>query len=444
MDSVKLLLLLAGHLVLTGLPIAAAMLYAARRGVRQVPVLLAIGLAASGAVGILGFWSYYGDQLMGESFSYFVLLGSILLAGWSLYGGHLDRALLGRLGTPLVLWVLGSAFLLFLGFVHGGTGSHWRRQPRASRTRCPATAKSRSSLPNGSSKTDTTACRRSFPGNGCSATGPLFRWATCYLSARSAGMQTGSATRSSGSCLQQLWIVGLWALLVAAKVRRVTRALAMLAVLVSGLAIVNGFFVWPKLLPAAMLLAAAALVLTPLWPRLRRNLWAAGLVAALCALAMLGHGSSVFGIIAIAAIAAYRGLPSWRWVGVGLVVGIALMAPGRRTRSTATLPATASPSGPSRMSSQLTAAAHLKRSSTPTAKPESAAPSTTRQRTSRRCSGGAPALDALDNAIAGQPHGSRPCVPGGQLLLPTAFDGLAASGAFRDGGGTAPRAAQLR
>jgi hypothetical protein len=99
----------------------------------------------------------------------------------------------------------------------------------------------------------------------------------------------------------------------------------MVAVLVGGLAIVNGFFVWPKLLPAAMLLAAAALVMTPLWADLRRSLWAAALVAALCALAMLGHGSSVFGIVPLALVAAYRGLPSWRWLGVAAAVGIVLM-----------------------------------------------------------------------------------------------------------------------
>ncbi len=128
-----------------------------------------------------------------------------------------------------------------------------------------------------------------------------------------------------GVVLQQLWIVGLWALLLAARVGRVTRGLAMVVVLVSDLAIVNGFFVWPKLLPAAMLLAVAALVLTPLWPTLRRSLWGAALVAALCAVAMLGHGSSVFGVIPLLAIAAWRGLPGWRWLGVALLVGIVMM-----------------------------------------------------------------------------------------------------------------------
>jgi hypothetical protein len=130
-----------------------------------------------------------------------------------------------------------------------------------------------------------------------------------------------------GVLLQQLWIVAVWALLLAARVGRVTRALVIGTVLLSDVAIVNGFFVWPKMLPAAMLIAAAALVATPLWLELRRNLWAAALVAALLGLAMLGHGSSVFGAIPIALIAVYRGLPSWRWVGVAVLTGIVLMAP---------------------------------------------------------------------------------------------------------------------
>ena len=47
----QLLWILAVHLVLTGLPGVAAVLFAARRGVGSVPVLLAIALAASGVAG---------------------------------------------------------------------------------------------------------------------------------------------------------------------------------------------------------------------------------------------------------------------------------------------------------------------------------------------------------------------------------------------------------
>lgn len=324
MDSGELLLLLAKHLVLTGLPLAAAALFAARCGVKQLPVLLAVGLAVSGVVGLVGFWSYYGNRELGEAFSYFVLFGSVLLAGWSLYGGHLDRVLLRRLATPLVLWALGSAFLLYLGFVHGGA----ENPLVTAMTRFSHTLPGDNYLP--------LYFAEWFFHNGHHGVPPDY---ASFLASDRPPLQVGYALNQRsfgwsanqldyqvlGVVLQQLWIVGLWALLVAARVGRVTRALTMGAVLVSSLAIVNGFFVWPKMLPAAMLLAVAALVLTPLWPRLRHSLWAAALIAALCALAMLGHGSSVFGVVPLVAVAVYRGLPSRRWVAVGLAVGLVLM-----------------------------------------------------------------------------------------------------------------------
>ncbi len=315
------------RLVLTGLPLAAAILCAARIGVRNLPVLLAIGLAASGAVGLLSFWAYYADPVAGESFSYFVLLGSIPLIVWSLYGGQLESALLRRIGTPLALWALGSAFVLFLGFVHGGTDTPL------------ITATTRFSHPLPGDNQIPIFFAEWFFKHGHDGVPPIFpgEWLVSdrpplqvgyVLSQRAFGWDVkGLNYQVLGVVLQQLWIVGLWALLVAARLGRLTRGLAMVAVLVSDLAIVNGFFVWPKLLPAAMLLAVAALVMTPLWSGIRRSLWAAALIAGLCGLAMMGHGSSVFGIVPLAAVAAYRGLPSWRWLGVGLAVGIAVMAP---------------------------------------------------------------------------------------------------------------------
>jgi hypothetical protein len=322
----ELLLWLAVQLALTGLPGVAATLFAARRGVAQVPVLLAIGMAASGVFAMLAFWAFYADPLVGKTVSYVVVLGSAMLIAWSLHEGGVDRALLRRLATPLALWVLGTSFLVFLGFVHGGTFSPL---PTAA-TRFSGQLPSDNDIPRFFSEWFFLHGHQTppeFPGEWLASDRPPLQVGYAVLE-RSFGWDDASLRyQVMGVALQQLWIVGLWALLVAARVGRVTRALTMITVLVSGLALVNGFFVWPKMLPAAMLLAAAALVVTPLWTEVRRSLWGAALVAALLGLAMLGHGASIFGVIPLAVVAAVRGLPSWRWIGVALLAGIALMGP---------------------------------------------------------------------------------------------------------------------
>jgi hypothetical protein len=317
---------LVEHLALTALPMAAAALFAARLGVRSVAILLAIGLAASGAAAMLAFWAFYADPLAGKSFAYLVLFGSVLLVGFSLHAGNFEPGLLRRLATPLALWALGSAFLVAFGFVHGGAANPLG----AGATRFSGQLPSDNDIPrffaewfyfHGHHGTPPV-----YPGEWLASDRPPLQVGYVLLE-RVFGWDDTVALRYDvlGIVLQQLWIVGLWALLLAARVGRVTRALAMLTVLVSDVALVNGFFVWPKMLPTALLLAAAALLLTPLWPRLRRSLWAAALVAMLLALAMLAHGASVFGAIALLLVAAFRGLPSWRWLGVGLLVGIVML-----------------------------------------------------------------------------------------------------------------------
>ncbi|HET6997970.1 MAG TPA: hypothetical protein VFI03_05210 [Solirubrobacterales bacterium] len=323
----ELLLSLVLHLALAGLPMLAAALLCARLGVASVPVLLAVGLATGAALAMLAFWAYYANHELGESLSFFVLFGSVLALGWSLWGGRIESGLLRALLVPFALWMLGAAFLLFLGFMHGGSD-----QPLAmSSTRFSSPLPTDNGIPlfftewffdHGHH-----GLPPEFPGEWQASDRPPLQTGYALLQHPFGWDRDGLDYQVLGVVLQQLWIVGLWALLVAAKVGRTTRALAVVAVLLSSVAIVNGFYVWPKLLPAALILAAAALVITPLWTGLRRNLLVAALVAALLGLAMLGHGSSVFGVIPLALIAALRGLPSWRWVAVAGLVGIAVMAP---------------------------------------------------------------------------------------------------------------------
>jgi len=323
----ELLLLLAIHVVLTGLPGAAVALYAASRGERREPVLLAIFLAASGSAAMFDFWAYYGSHEIGQTASFFIAFGSVLLGGWSLYDGNIERDLLRRLATPLVLWLLGSAFLIYLGFIHGGNHEALAMSAKRFSGQMP----SDNDIPrffsdwffsHGHNGTPPV-----FPGEWLASDRPPLQTAYAVYERTFAWDDIGLHYQVMGVVLQQLWIVGLWALLLAGRAGRVTRWLAMLTVLVSDVAIVNGFFVWPKMLPAAMLLAAAALVLTPLWSEVRRSFWGAALLAALLGLALLGHGASVFGVVPLLIVAAFRGLPSWRWIGFGILIGALFMLP---------------------------------------------------------------------------------------------------------------------
>jgi len=92
----------------------------------------------------------------------------------------------------------------------------------------------------------------------------------------------------------QTWVfLGLWILLRLARIPRRTVAWILSFVIFSGFFLLNGTFVWPKLLPAAFLLIAAAL----LWYQPGQ---APALVGACAGLAMLAHGGSAFGLIALA------------------------------------------------------------------------------------------------------------------------------------------------
>lgn len=324
-EDLQLLWMLAERLLLTALPAALAVLLAARRGVRDLPPLLAIALVASGLAAIVAFWAYYADPLAGRAVSWLIALGSV--QGVVLCRpDRLDRELLRELAAPAGLWGLASLFVLYLGFLHGGGDAPLSL----------AATRFSHELPT-DNKLPAYFAEWYFEHGHSSTPPPIADWLssdrpplqTGYaLSQRTFGWdQAGLHYQVLGVVLQQLWIVGMWALLCAARLDPLAKGLAICAALASDIAIVHGFFVWPKLLAAAFVLAALALVVSERWPRLRGSPAGAALFAALCALAMLAHGSSAFALIPLLGLAALRGLPSLRWLGVAALVGLALLGP---------------------------------------------------------------------------------------------------------------------
>lgn len=132
-----------------------------------------------------------------------------------------------------------------------------------------------------------------------------------------------------GIALQMLALVGVWILARSCGATRWTAAAAMAATFFTPLAIVNGAFVWPKLLPAALLCVAVSIhFLRPAEAEPRRQ-WAPALVTGAAAgLAMLGHGTTAFVLLGMALAAlCLRRLGSWRHVTAAAAVLVALYAP---------------------------------------------------------------------------------------------------------------------
>jgi hypothetical protein len=322
--NLELLWILAEHLLLTGLPGAAAVLLATRRGVRSLPLLLAVALAASGSVAIFSFWLYYADPTLGQAGSFFFVFGSVFLVGWCWRQG-VEREILRQLAVPVALWVLASAFVLFLGFLHGGAA-----EPLVTAANRFIRLPADNEIPR--------FFADYFYLHGHSGTPPPFAdWLSSdrpplqigyVLSQRPFGWDApGLHYEVLALVVQQLWVLGLWALLCAARLTSRTRGLVALAAIVSDIGILHAFFVWPKLIAAAFLLAALAMVLSEDWVRLRGEPLAAALFAGLCGLAMLAHGSSVFLILPLLGLAALRGMPSLAWIGAAIAIALVLLAP---------------------------------------------------------------------------------------------------------------------
>lgn len=297
-------------------------------GVRNVPVLLGIGLVGSGAAAMVTFWVYYTVPSAGGLCAYAVFFGSIALAIWTWPDVSHHKALLRRLSVPLGLWVLASLFILFFGFLHGRIEDIQVPQYRFSTQ--PSLFASDNLIPWFFSD---------WMFKGSLGSPPIFE--PGWLLSDRPPLQIGYVLTQRifgwdermthyeviGVVLQQFWVIGMWALLIAARVSRRTRSLAMVATLVSDVVLMNGFFVWPKLLGASFVLAGLALVAVPGQSTLRSHPLTVVLLGTLAGLAYLSHGTGVFGLIPLAAIALWKGLPSWRWLAAGAAAFFILVGP---------------------------------------------------------------------------------------------------------------------
>jgi hypothetical protein len=133
----------------------------------------------------------------------------------------------------------------------------------------------------------------------------------------------------TGVLLQSLWMPALWCFFSAARLPRRAIALGLGVVLTSGFVILNSFYTWPKLFPAAFIVLIAAVVLTEQWDVERSSLVAGLACGVASAMAMLGHEGSAIALVPLGAFVVLRfwQWPHLRFVLPSLIVFIGLMIP---------------------------------------------------------------------------------------------------------------------
>lgn len=129
-----------------------------------------------------------------------------------------------------------------------------------------------------------------------------------------------------GTCLQLAWVPALWTLLRVRGLGARRAGAAVLATAATGAVFFNSVYVWPKMLSAALALAAFAIIVSR-DPGDRRS--GTGVLAiALCVLGMLAHGGTAFALIALLPFAwRLRRRFTVRSVAVCAAAAIALYAP---------------------------------------------------------------------------------------------------------------------
>jgi hypothetical protein len=321
-NNAAVLLSAVFYCIVIAIPGIAAALYAARRGVNDGTVLLGIGLATSGASAMCTFWAYFSVHALGVVLSFVVPTASLVVACWC--GFTLGRRFAWNvLVFPMGLWLLGTLFLLCLGFLHGGVSHPLGMASVRFSHQLPSDSYLPRYWAEGMYKLGSFRVPPALGGWRSSDRPPL---QTAYvLGVHPLGLLSSETRYQVVSvALQQTWIIGMWALLQAAGVRTVARGLVLVGALVSDVAIVHGFYVWPKLVAVSFLLAIAALVLTDRWTFTRSRIGMGALVGSLAALALLCHGTSIYAAVPLAVMAGIRKWPTRQFIA-GLVAAGALL-----------------------------------------------------------------------------------------------------------------------
>lgn len=320
-DSLSGLSLIATFTVCLGLmllPMAACVLLARRFGVTEPVLLVLSGIAGSGLLGFAVFWAYLAGSEFGRAFAVAVNLACAVVVTDACRSGFARWRELAEFAPVTALYAAASLFYLALGYLYSGIG-----RGQVAGTRFLPSLPGDNFIPMLFAE-QLESRHRPLPhfimSDFQSSDRPPLQTGYELLQDALLGHQHGAYLHPQviGTLVQGLWIFGLWALLRAARRPRWAVPLCISAVLFSGFAIVNSFFVWPKLVAAGGTLAAFAVLFLPQLRAARGRRVAGALTGAAIGCSLLAHPGTAFAVIpALATLTALRRLPRPRFLLAG-------------------------------------------------------------------------------------------------------------------------------
>ena len=281
---------------------------------------LSAAVLALGLIGYGSFWLGYANYAVFAFCKIVCLAGFVVYFGWIVCRRELAR--LAWLVEPLLPVFLLMIAVVALGFSNGNLND----PALAAQTRFMEWLPPDDILP---------MMVADWLRAGRVAVSPLGEWLTSDRPPLQTGLYLLLALKFHeigyqivASWLQATFLLGVWALGIAAGLPAAARRMVMLACCVLPITILNTLYVWPKLLPVGHLMFVFALVFC-CSPREPREQTAVGVLAGgMAALALLSHGAGAFALLgfAIVAIAAWH-WPSWRTAAAAVVTLLLLYAP---------------------------------------------------------------------------------------------------------------------
>jgi hypothetical protein len=255
-----------------------------------VPVAVVVGCLA----GYLTFWAYFLNHRFGLAFGWVVLLGSIAVCTAHLRRAPQSRALLlsGEVMVPLALMALVGLFYVAI-WLSINLWSPFYDTTRARFLEFILSLDNKIPIRFADDLYNGKAPRGELMGEWHYSDRPPLQAGLLLLQlplAYSTGYQREFALVAS-IALQCAWVPALWALWRTSGLDRRRAGLALLFATLTGFALINTVFTWPKMLSGALAVVAVALALFDQRPPGQRmHPIRAVLLALAAALATMGHG----------------------------------------------------------------------------------------------------------------------------------------------------------